>query len=100
MKAISPTGAPIVGSSDWVPGNALIEERSWKRLPDGSVDFEWVGETVLCWDGQYTNERDGEDLYVDEDGEEWTADEIRLVEDDYDPEPDRSAATDPVKSSS
>ncbi len=95
MKAISPTGALIVGSADWVPANALIEGH-----PDGSVDFEGVGETVLWWDGQYTNERDGEDLYVDEDGEEWTADEIRLVEDDYDPEPDRSAATDPVKSSS
>jgi hypothetical protein len=100
MKAISPTGALIVGSADWVPGNALIEERSWKRLPDGSLDFEWVGETVLCWDGQYTKERDGKDLYVDEDGEEWTADEVRLVEDDYDPEADPAAAPGPVRSSS
>src|SRR5260370_5016375 len=100
MNSMSSVGALSFGSADWVPGNAFIEERSWKRLPDGSLDFEWVGETVLCWDGQYTNERDGKDLYVDEDGEEWTADEIRLVEDDYDPEVDRSAAPDSARSSS
>jgi|ERR1051326_8512843 hypothetical protein len=100
MKAISPTGSPIVGSADWVPGNALIEEGSWKWLPDGSFDFEWVGETVLCWDGQYTRARDGKDLYVDEDGEEWTADEIRLVANDYEPGGDPAAAAGSGRSSS
>src|SRR5260370_1271921 len=36
MKAISPTGALIVGSADWVPANALIEGHSWKRLADAA----------------------------------------------------------------
>jgi hypothetical protein len=80
--------------------HALIDERSWKRLPDGSLDFEWVGQTVLCWDGQYTKERDGKDLYVDENGEEWTADEIRLVEDDYEPDAEPTATGGATRSSS
>lgn len=71
----APTGKRIVASKDWIPGNALIQSAS--RLPDGSLEIEWAGETKLCWDGQYT-EHDGERrIFLDEDANEWA--EHRLV---------------------
>jgi hypothetical protein len=80
MHAISPTGSPIVGTADMVPANALIQQGSFTRGADGAIEFEWEGESLCCWDGQYTKQRDGKDLYVDENGEEWTEDQIKLVE--------------------
>jgi hypothetical protein len=71
----APNGKRILASKDWVPGNALIQGAS--RLPDGSLEIEWAGETTLCWDGQYT-ERDGvARIFLDEDANEWA--EHRLI---------------------
>jgi len=52
MQARSPTGSPIVGTADMIPGNALISY--FERLPDGTLGIEWVGETKVCWNGQQT----------------------------------------------
>lgn len=79
MKAFSPTGAEIIGTSDFVPANALITSGSFVRTAEG-LDFDWVGETVICWSGQTTNQRDRKDLFVDENGEEWTDDQITLAD--------------------
>jgi hypothetical protein len=52
MKAFSPTGSPIVGTADLIPGNALIQE--FHKLPDGTLEIDWASETDVCWDGQFT----------------------------------------------
>jgi len=78
-KAFSPTGVIIVATADVVEANALVREESFSRLPDGSLDCDFVGETEVCWDSQRTKDRAGKELYVDADGEEWTSDEIVLV---------------------
>lgn len=78
MQAYAPTGKTIVATADMVPGNALITEGSWQREPDGTLSHGWVGETIMCWDGQYTTQRDGKDLFVDEAGELWTEDQLVL----------------------
>ena len=77
-KAYSPNGDEIVATCDFVPANALIVMDSFARNPDGSLSFDWVGESKMCWDGQYTKHEDGKPLYVDERGMEWTADELVL----------------------
>ena len=80
MHAKAPNGKRIVAMCDLVPANSLIADDTFRRDPDGSIAFEWAGESVLCWDGQYTMQREGEDLYVDEDGETWRESEIKLVD--------------------
>lgn len=74
MKAYSPSGSLIVATADVIEANALI--RSMERLPDGSVEIEWVGEAEVCWDSQRTKQQEGQDLYVDEDGQEWKESEL------------------------
>jgi hypothetical protein len=53
MKAYGPNGVPIIGTSDLIPGNALIADFN-RRDPDGSLSFEWAGDTDVCYDGQMT----------------------------------------------
>lgn len=78
-KAFSPTGSPIVATSDLVPANAMIAEDSFSREADGSLAFEYDGTgSKMCWDGQYTQEIDGKALFVAEDGTEWREDELVL----------------------
>lgn len=121
MKAVSPTGSPIIGTSESIPGTALAS--GFHRDKDQGLDFEHEGETEVFWDGQTTNTRGGlqdaaedllavaklvierwetgdlaeavhelqaavtkaetpaQDLFVDENGFEWTEDEITFVED-------------------
>ena len=83
MKAIAPNGKAIIGTAELTPGTALISEGSWVLNKDGVLEFEFLGETEMDWDGQYTKETpQGRMLFVDEDGNEWPDDEIKLVEDD------------------
>mgnify|MGYP001600197707 CR=1 FL=1 len=130
MKAISPTGSPIIGTADMVPANALAF--NFERTSDGSLTLEWAGQSDMCWNGQYTKQTGGaeyaaedllaaakaalDDLYgipgtdlssfaqavrdqlkaaiamaeaprqtifVDEEGEEWPEDQIKLVAESY-----------------
>jgi hypothetical protein len=43
---------------------------------------QYTGETEMFWDDQETIERDGKVIFVDEQGEEWTFDELVLAEDE------------------
>src|SRR5215469_8901770 len=67
----SPRGAKIVGTYARVMVRADIVGFD----PDtGEPEFE--GYTEVFWDTQETVERDGKPLYLDEDGYEWTVDQI------------------------
>ena len=63
----APNGKQIVAAKDWVPGNAMIARVTGSE--DGKFDIEWSGDTRMCWDGQYTEECNGERVFLDEDAE-------------------------------
>lgn len=81
---VSPTGSPIIGTKELIPGVALVASISETGEP------EYEGETDVDWDGQRTVKRDGKILFVDDDGEQWTFDQLTKVEDDEDGEDDES----------
>lgn len=86
MKAFAPNGAEIIGTCDMIPGNALIS--NFTRLPDGSLELDWVGETEVCWDGQETKtDARGQTIYVDDNGNEWPEDQVSLEGEELRPTP-------------
>lgn len=70
----SPNGTAIVGTSDTIPATALING----IYDDGTPSYE--GNSNVDWDSQKTKTRDGKILYIDEDGKEWTFDQLVKVE--------------------
>ena len=72
----APNGKRISASKDWVPGNALIASAT--RNPDGTFEIEWEGETKMCWDGQHTEEKDDQRIFLDEDAGEWPENNLTL----------------------
>lgn len=72
----------ITGTLDLVPGRAVLNGAT--RLPDGTLDIEWYGETEMFWDDQKTVQRNGQDVYLDDDGNEYLESEIEVIEDDDD----------------
>lgn len=66
----SPNGSRIVGTSDTVACRAEI----FGIEDDGTP--EYAGETEVFWDEQKTLERDSRILFLDEDGDEWTFDQL------------------------
>lgn len=65
----APNGRRINAAQDSVPGNALIAGAVRDR--EGKLEIDWTGETRLCWDGQHTEETNGERVFLDEDGNAW-----------------------------
>jgi hypothetical protein len=79
LKAFAPTGAPIIGTSDFVPACALAEV--FKDSPDGELQVEFEGESKLYWDGQTQNTDDqGRELYQDDDGGEWAEEDLVFLD--------------------
>lgn len=72
----APNGSLIVAAAGVVECNACIAGF------DENGDPDWTGDTDVCWDSQRTKERDGKELYVCEDGEEWTLDQCELIDDE------------------
>lgn len=70
----SPNGSAIIGTSDMVPATALISGIN----DDGSP--EYAGESQVDWDNQSIKMRDGKILFIDEDANEWTFDQLVKVE--------------------
>lgn len=62
-------------------GVALIDEDSWSRA-DSILHFEHDGYTEVDWDSETTITRSGSKVFVDEDGAEWTEDQIVLEEEE------------------
>ena len=76
MIAKSPNGYLIVGTLENVPGCAKILVDTFTRTEDGKAAFEWDGHTEIFWDGQWTVEREGERIFLDEKGNECLESEI------------------------
>lgn len=73
---ISPNGSPIIGTSDVVSCRAEILGIE----DDGSPEYR--GEIEVFWDEQKTLEREGKILFLDEDGCEWTFDQLSVEEEE------------------
>jgi hypothetical protein len=58
----------IAGTLERLSGIATIGEGRIEA--DGSVDFDYVGETTVWWDEQRTAQRKGQRVFVDENGME------------------------------
>ena len=81
--AFTPYGDPIEGTLESVQGKALIIDESWQRDAEGTLEYEYGGETKMYWDSQISLKNDaGKVIYLDEFGEEWTEDEIVLADAD------------------
>ncbi len=76
------TGKRIVGTLEIVTGRAEIG--SWSRGQNGELEFEYAGGTEIFWDEQKTVERDGQAVYLTEEGDEVLERDIELVEEDED----------------
>ncbi|WP_353645715.1 hypothetical protein [Mesorhizobium sp. WSM2239] len=75
MKA--PSGSPILGTVDIVAARCNI---LWN---DEGTDFDFEGGTEVWWDEQRTQKLGGQDVFIDEDGEEWLR--CELIPDDAEP---------------
>lgn len=85
LRAFSPSGRPIVATSDWIPATAPIRPERWSLEPDGALGFEFSDAGLEpCWDGVLTATRDGYTLFVDDRGEAWSEHELVLRELDDD----------------
>lgn len=94
MKAFAPNGLEILGTYEMCPCRAEITQGSFKREADGSIEFDYYGETEMFYDAQKIVKKDGECLYLDSDGNEWKESELVLREDDEDEAGIREEAAD------
>jgi hypothetical protein len=73
----SPNGSEIKGTLETLSGCALAYEF------DETGEPNYQGETEIWWDEQKTVTNDkGQMLYLDEDGNEWTWDQLTPLDDD------------------
>lgn len=67
--AFAPDGTAIVGTLEVINGCADL---AWfEEQDDGSMKPSYTGSTDVYWEGQRTVRRDGEPVYVDDNGKEW-----------------------------
>ena len=67
---VSPTGSPILGTLEHLTGRAEISG----IFPTGEPEYE--GSTEVFWDDQRSVLRNDKLVYLDEDGREWTFDQL------------------------
>src|SRR5690242_11799851 len=73
MILVSKDGTRITGSFEQINGIANITDF------DENGDPNWEGGTDVDWDSQVSVQRDGEDIFVDEDGDKYLRSECRLM---------------------
>ena len=80
MQAKNPrTGALITGTLEVLQGNAGIADDSFRRMPDGRIEFESSGSTKIDWDSS-DGRTEGRRVYIDENDEHVPEAEIVLVQ--------------------
>ena len=80
MYARNPkTGAAITGTLEQVDGRATTIYDSFQREESGKLAFEHGSETQMYWDGQETQTRDGQVIFIDDDGEEVLENDVELT---------------------
>lgn len=79
LEAFSPWGSRIVGSFDTV--DVLAKIVTWKpRAHDGTLDFDYAGESDVDWDSQKTKTHGASRIFVDDQGRPVLEREIVLRE--------------------
>lgn len=78
---LSPTGSEIIGTLERLIGRAEISGIQDDGTP------KYAGETEVFWDDQTSVLRDGKRVFLDEDGAEWTFDQLKPV---AEPEPEET----------
>ena len=73
----TPTGLAIVGTVEVMEGCA--QTIGIEQQPDGTYTPVYEGYTEVYWDSQRSKLRHGQLLYIDEDGVEWTADQLVFI---------------------
>lgn len=77
------TGARIVGTLESLSGTAVTVYEDFERNADGTLTYEHEGSTDVSWDSSETVTRPGKGVvFLDHKGEELTADQIELSEDE------------------
>jgi hypothetical protein len=82
MALISPEGTRIIGTLEKLSGRAEIVPDSFRANPQGGFTFEYEDTTEVFWDDQETEVWDGERVFLDEKGNEFTENTLRLVPED------------------
>lgn len=83
MYAKAPNGQLIIGTLEELPARADIQEGSFHRSAEGKIEFEYDGYTEVFWDGQTTVKDDkGAVLFLDREGNEWSAEQLTLCEEE------------------
>lgn len=80
MRAFAPNGSPILGTLEKLSGRAEITEDSYKKNPDGTLDFDYQGGTEIFYDDQETVVQEGKRMFLSADGNEWPEDQLVLRE--------------------
>ncbi len=70
----------IAGTLERLAGIATIDEGRIEA--DGSVDFDYSGETTVWWDEQRTVQRTGQRVFIDENGMEVLETDVAVLLDD------------------
>ena len=70
----------IAGTLERLAGIATIDEG--RIDADGSVDFDYSGETTVWWDDQRTVQRQGQRVFIDENGMEVLETDVAVLLDD------------------
>lgn len=80
MRATAPNGLDIVGTLETCPGIAQILYNSFTRNGT-SLNFDYAGGTDYYYDDQKTIVRKGQRIFLDDDGNEWSEDQLTLHDD-------------------
>jgi hypothetical protein len=82
MRAfVKGTDIEIVGTLELCYGCGQIALDSFHAEPGGPIEFDWGGGTTMFWDDQETVQRDGKRVFLDEDANQYTEDQLELRED-------------------
>jgi len=70
MRLLTLSGLPIVGTLETIKAIAEIADFNDNGEPN------WLGETMIDWDSQQTDERDGSFVYVDDNANQYLRPEL------------------------
>ncbi|AZO61756.1 MULTISPECIES: hypothetical protein [unclassified Mesorhizobium] len=68
---LSPTGSPITGTLERLTGRAHISD-----IDPETGEPEYAGGTEIFWNDIQTAKRNGKIVFLDEEGDEWTFDQL------------------------
>ena len=79
FTAFAPNGLEIVGTLEHITGSAGIV--GFYNGDDGEIIHEYSGSTDVFWNDQRTaTTEEGEEIYLDEDGNGWTLSQLTFKE--------------------